>query len=95
MPSLLRNEMRCVHKTRSMMNVLITDSDQFKMASAQRSSYLSSDFQLLNLTWNDTTPYRRETRGGTVWEWDDATWILASSFIIFTMQTGMPEYSYT
>ena len=24
----------------------------------------------------------------TVWYWDDATWILAASFIIFTMQTG-------
>ena len=23
--------------------------------------------------------------------WDDATWILASSFIIFTMQSGMSE----
>jgi hypothetical protein len=22
------------------------------------------------------------------WVWDDATWILGSSFIIFTMQTG-------
>ena len=23
-----------------------------------------------------------------MWYWDDATWILAASFIIFTMQTG-------
>ena len=23
-----------------------------------------------------------------VWEWDDATWVMAASFIIFTMQTG-------
>ncbi len=25
---------------------------------------------------------------GDGWIWDDATWILCSSFIIFTMQTG-------
>jgi hypothetical protein len=23
-----------------------------------------------------------------VWIWDDATWILGASFIVFTMQTG-------
>ena len=25
---------------------------------------------------------------GDGWQWDDATWILCASFIIFTMQTG-------
>ena len=53
-----------------------------------QSSYLSPDGELLNLTWNDTTPFYQEVYGGTIWEWDDATWILAASFIIFTMQTG-------
>jgi hypothetical protein len=24
-----------------------------------------------------------------VWIWDDATWILGASFIVFTMQTGI------
>ena len=26
------------------------------------------------------------------WQWDDATWILCNSFIIFTMQTGLLCY---
>ena len=52
-----------------------------------RSSYLSEEGELLNLTWNDTSP-RWEVERPTPWEWDDATWILAASFIIFTMQTG-------
>ena len=54
------------------------------------SSYLSENGYLLNVTWNDTSP-RAVPHSGAIWEWDDATWILAASFIIFTMQTG--EYS--
>ncbi len=30
----------------------------------------------------------RNVEKSALWEWDDATWILAASFIIFTMQTG-------
>ena len=26
---------------------------------------------------------------GDGWHWDDASWILCASFVIFTMQTGM------
>ncbi len=51
------------------------------------SSYLSESGEWLNLTWNDTRP-RDPPPKQSVWEWDDATWILAASFIIFTMQTG-------
>ena len=52
-----------------------------------KSSYLSEEGFLLNLTWNDTSP-RLKRDHGIIWEWDDASWILAASFIIFTMQTG-------
>ena len=37
--------------------------------------------QIINLLGYQVVPR-------TVWYWDDATWILAASFIIFTMQTG-------
>ena len=45
---------------------------------------------------NDTNPFingtagggRTESGEGDGWIWDDATWILCASFIIFTMQTG-------
>ena len=39
-----------------------------------------------NSTSNDTN--YSETEEGDGWLWDDATWILCASFIIFTMQTG-------
>ena len=29
------------------------------------------------------------TEAGDGWHWDDASWILCASFVIFTMQTGM------
>ena len=28
-------------------------------------------------------------KSGDGWHWDDASWILCASFVIFTMQTGM------
>jgi hypothetical protein len=51
------------------------------------SSYLSQSGEWVNLTWNDTS-VRNPAPRRAIWEWDDATWILAASFIIFTMQTG-------
>ena len=58
--------------------------------SLSRSSHLSAEGELLNLTWNSTDSFRStpSSVGLEIWEWDDATWILAASFIIFTMQTG-------
>ena len=53
---------------------------------AFRSSWLSADGELLNLTWNDTS---LEEQHGPIMEWDDAAWVLAASFIIFSMQTGI------
>ena len=50
-------------------------------------SYLSVDGILQNLTWNDTRS-RILVVPRPVWYWDDATWVMAASFIIFTMQTG-------
>ena len=44
---------------------------------------------------NDTT-FKEELADeeeGDKWIWDDATWILCSSFIIFTMQTGSCPFS--
>ena len=58
-------------------------------ADSFRSSWLSEDGELLNLTWNDTSKDDNIRR--TVMAWDDAAWVLAASFIIFSMQTG--EYS--
>ena len=58
------------------------------------SSYLTADGRLKNFTWNDSLPFESLLRMGDeesedmLWKWDDATWILAASFIIFTMQTG-------
>ena len=51
-----------------------------------RSSWLSSDGELLNLTWNDTTS--DTVKSGPIMEWDDAAWVLSATFIIFSMQTG-------
>ena len=39
-----------------------------------------------NGTWAATDGAADEEGDG--WIWDDATWILCASFIIFTMQTG-------
>ena len=50
-------------------------------------SYLSEEGVFQNLTWNDTRS-RTQVVPRTVWYWDDATWVMAASFIIFTMQTG-------
>ena len=49
-----------------------------------------------NSTYYNSSPGRQDGDGapeGDGWIWDDATWILCSSFIIFTMQTrfGMLE----
>ena len=43
-------------------------------------------------SWNVTTenPYvRTQSADDEFISWDDATWILACSFIIFTMQSGI------
>lgn len=53
-----------------------------------QSIYLSHEGDLLNLTWNDTSPRYDPNANQSAWQWDDSTWILAASFIIFTMQTG-------
>ena len=57
-----------------------------------RSSYLTPEGELKqNLSFPNGTYWRKdegEDGGKEVWQWDDATWILAASFIIFTMQTG-------
>jgi len=53
----------------------------------EKSTYLSENGSLLDIAWNDTSP-RNPPEPRELWEWDDATWILAASFIIFTMQTG-------
>ena len=50
-----------------------------------RSSWISADGELLNLTWNDTS---LEVKYGPIMEWDDAAWVLSATFIIFSMQTG-------
>ena len=50
-----------------------------------QSSWLSSEGELLNLTWNETS---REIKSGPIMEWDDAAWVLSATFIIFNMQTG-------
>ena len=56
-----------------------------------RSSWISSDGELLNLTWNDTC---LEVKSEPIMEWDDAAWVLSATFIIFSMQTGTRiEYS--
>ena len=59
----------------------MSDTESFQ------SSWLSKDGELLNLTWNDTSP-RDGFETTTVMEWDDAAWVLAASFMIFSMQTG-------
>ena len=62
-----------------------------------RSSYLSVDGELLNLTWNDTRPNGAnwvKKPAPSVYEWDDAAWVMAGCFIIFgkhIMGSGMPE----
>ena len=50
-----------------------------------RSSYLSEDGFLLNLTWNDTSPkgYSADKTSPSVYEWDDAAWVMSACFIIF------------
>ena len=53
---------------------------------AYRSSWISSDGELLNLTWNDTSVKEHH---GPIMEWDDAAWVLSASFVIFSMQTGI------
>ena len=44
------------------------------------------DGQLVEVAWNSTEV--RPSDVGPVWEWDDVTWILTASFVIYTMQTG-------
>ena len=52
-----------------------------------RSSYLSEDGTLLNLTWNDTrssNPSSAKTKDVyESMEIDDAAWVLSSTFMIF------------
>ena len=52
-----------------------------------RSSYLSEDGTLLNLTWNDTSssnPSTAKTKDVYAsMEIDDAAWVLSSTFMIF------------
>ena len=62
-----------------------------------RSSYLSVDGELLNLTWNATRPNGAnwvKKPAPSVYEWDDAAWVMAGCFIIFgkhIMGSGIPE----
>ena len=41
---------------------------------------------VLNVSNNIST--QAPTTSGDGWHWDDASWILCASFVIFTMQTG-------
>ena len=52
---------------------------------AFQSSYLSEDGDLLNLTWNDTNPvgYSTKKAAPSLYEWDDAAWVMSACFIIF------------
>ena len=52
------------------------------------SSQITVGGELANLSFNDTRPLGYDDDVGTIWQWDDATWILAATFIIFSMQTG-------
>ena len=45
-------------------------------------SFLSWEGELLNLTWNDTRS-DEEKIPNTIWQWDDATWVMSACFIIF------------
>ena len=49
-------------------------------------SYLSWEGELLNLTWNDTRS-DAEKIPNTIWQWDDATWVMSACFIIFGKKT--------
>jgi len=47
----------------------------------------SFDEDYYNRTWNDSLS-TDDPSSKTPWQWDDAAWILAASFVIFSMQTG-------
>ena len=49
-------------------------------------SYLSWEGELLNVTWNDTRS-DEEKIPNTIWQWDDATWVMSACFIIFGTKT--------
>ena len=55
------------------------------------SSQITVGGELANLSFNDTGPLGYDDDVGTIWQWDDATWILAATFIIFSMQTGSTQ----
>ena len=60
-----------------------------------RSSYLSEDGELLNLTWNDTSPNGAnwvKKSAPSVYEWDDAAWVMAGCFIIFGKHKGFRSF---
>jgi len=40
-----------------------------------------------NTYWNETG-LSEDPSARIPWQWDDAAWILAASFVIFSMQTG-------
>ena len=52
---------------------------------AFQSSYLSKEGDLLNLTWNDTYSYENSVKKAapSVYDWDDAAWVMSSCFVIF------------
>lgn len=47
-----------------------------------------------NMSETDISMQQLSHPGSTDMTWDDATWILTSSFIIFTMQSGMSSKQY-
>ena len=60
-------------------------------------------YDVTNKTYSNMTVEHRITQGPTMYAvttkspddeitWDDATWILTSAFIIFTMQSGKLEF---
>ena len=51
-----------------------------------QSSYLSLEGDLLNITWNFTGNVHKK-ESATIWEWDDATWVMSACFIIFGVST--------
>ena len=63
---------------------------------AFRSSYLSEDGQLLNLSWNDTFNHGKNAKSApSVFQWDDAAWVMSACFIIFGKKISFQINSHT
>ena len=69
-------------------------------------SQTTINYDGINNTYSNMTAEHRITEGPTIHDvttknpddeitWDDATWILTSAFIIFTMQSGESEFPFS